>query len=321
MLLVRRSPALVALWLLSALALTSQALARDPEGGHPTVDVAGLSTAYMEAGEGPLVLMLHGFPDTPHTWDGVREAVAEAGYRCVTPWLPGYAPTAAPSDDSGYTPDALGAWALGLIQALGYEHAVVVGHDWGALTAYAAATLEPERVDQLITLAIPHPAILKPSLGEAWRARHFFTLSRRRAPKKMARDDFAMIDDIVARWSPAWDVPPQETDPVKDAASTPTGASDLLAYYRALAQSDSELLTQPISVDAVLFAGVTDGVTPLRAFPPSEAMFSGSFAVRELPGGHFAHREDPELFTRLLLEALAQRPGEEGGSRGPAEAP
>src|SRR5690348_7468243 len=116
-----------------------------------TVSANGLRFAYLEEGEGPLVLMLHGFPDTPHTWDEVRPAVARAGFRCVTPFTRGYAPSEIPAVEA-YDAETLGRDALALIAALGEEKAVLVGHDFGAGAAYSAAGLEPEHLRFLVTM-------------------------------------------------------------------------------------------------------------------------------------------------------------------------
>ena len=107
----------------------------------------GIELNIAEAGKGPLVLLLHGFPDTARTWDHARPAIAAKGYRVVSPWMRGYAPTAIPARDTDAM--TLGQDALGLIAALGAEQAIVVGHDWGATAAYAAATIEPARVKLL----------------------------------------------------------------------------------------------------------------------------------------------------------------------------
>ena len=118
-------------------------------------------------GQGPLVLLLHGFPDTAHTWDEVRPALAEAGYRAVSPFMRGYAPTEVPADGK-YDSDTLGQDVLALIDALGGGPAIVVGHDWGASAAYSAVGLGPERIRFLVTVAVPHPASLKPSPRLVW---------------------------------------------------------------------------------------------------------------------------------------------------------
>src|SRR5262245_44989399 len=123
----------------------------------------GMRFAYFEEGVGPLVLLLHGFPDTAHTWDEVRPALSQAGFRAVTPFMRGYFPSEIP-DDGKYDMETFGRDALALIAALGEKQAVVVGHDWGATAAYAAAILEPSRVQKLITLAVPHPGAMRLSL-------------------------------------------------------------------------------------------------------------------------------------------------------------
>ena len=135
------------------------------------VDANGLKFAYLEEGTGPLVLMLHGFPDTAHTWDDLRSRIAAKGYRAVSPFMRGYHPTEIPDRDADQ--ETLARDALALIDALGASEAIVIGHDWGASAAYGAAALGPERVKKLFVLAIPHPATLKPTLKKLWGVRHF----------------------------------------------------------------------------------------------------------------------------------------------------
>src|SRR6201989_2550038 len=94
------------------------------------VDANGLTFAYLEEGSGPLVLMLHGFPDTAHTWDDLRSRIAAKGYRAVSPFMRGYRPTGVPASDPDQ--ETLVRDALALIDALGADEAIVIGHDWGA---------------------------------------------------------------------------------------------------------------------------------------------------------------------------------------------
>src|SRR5438046_2293738 len=112
--------------------------------------------------------MLHGFPDTAHTWSHAMPAIAKAGYRVVAPFTRGYHPTAVPADRA-YDIDTLGRDAIALIDALGGgEPAIVVGHDWGASAAYAAAAMAPEKVRLLVTVAVPHPRSIKPTPRAMW---------------------------------------------------------------------------------------------------------------------------------------------------------
>ncbi len=269
------------------------------------VEANGIRFAYFEEGKGPLVLMVHGFPDTAHTWDVVRPAIAAAGYRVVTPFTRGYAPTEIPPDGP-FDSETLGRDLIALIKALGEDEAVVVGHDWGASGAYAAATLAPEKVAMLVTLAIPHPASLKPSLGLLWKARHFFSLNLPGAAQRLRKTDFAYVDELVGRWSPAWNVPAGETDAVKAAFREPGCVEAALAYYKHVASKPPPALRQKISVPTVAFAGLQD-ILPPEAFDAAASRFTASYRVVRMPGGHFLHREHPERFEKELLETLVRR--------------
>src|SRR5947199_7131294 len=108
------------------------------------IEAGGVEFAYLSVGEGPLALCLHGFPDSPHTWDGLLPGLADRGFRAVAPWMRGYAPTDVPGDGR-YQAGALVADAIALHDALGGDgEAVIIGHDWGAFAAYGAAARAPE---------------------------------------------------------------------------------------------------------------------------------------------------------------------------------
>jgi pimeloyl-ACP methyl ester carboxylesterase len=268
------------------------------------VDANGVRFAYLEEGSGPLVLLVHGFPDTPHTWDAVRPAVAALGYRVVTPFTRGYYPTAIPADGA-YDSDTLGRDVVALIEALGAERAVVVGHDWGASAAYSAASLAPERVSRLVTLAIPHPASIRPSLGLLWTVRHFVTLRLPGAVARTRANDFAVIDELWQRWSPAWKVPAGETDAVKESFRHPGSLDAALGYYRALRPTLPPAQRKRITVPTVSFAGTDDNIAP-EAYDRAASRFAGGYEVVRVPGGHFMHREHPEPFIRELVRVLGK---------------
>ncbi|HEV2361745.1 MAG TPA: alpha/beta fold hydrolase, partial [Acidimicrobiales bacterium] len=126
------------------------------------VSANGLEFAILEAGpsDGPLVLLLHGFPDTAWTWRHLLPDLGDAGYHAVAPFMRGYAPTGVPADGL-YQTGALVRDAGSLHEALGGdENAVVVGHDWGASAAYGTAALSPERWRKVVTAAVPPFATL-----------------------------------------------------------------------------------------------------------------------------------------------------------------
>ena len=116
----------------------------------------GLEMAIYEQGEGPPVILLHGFPETAFSWRHQLPALAEAGFRAIAPDQRGYGRTTVPSDVADYRASELIADLHGLLDALELESAVFVGHDWGALVLWQMAMLAPQRIDKLIILNIPH---------------------------------------------------------------------------------------------------------------------------------------------------------------------
>jgi pimeloyl-ACP methyl ester carboxylesterase len=266
------------------------------------VQAAGLRFACLEEGTGPLVLLLHGFPDTAHTWDDVRPRIAAKGYRAVSPFTRGYHPTQIPAADA----DAkkLATDALALIEALGERSAIVIGHDWGAAAAYGAASLAPERVSKLFVLAIPHPATLLPTPSKVWGVRHFFAYKLPGATARFASHDFAALRSIYARWSPAWTPGDGEFTAVKECFAHPGSLDAAFGYYRALRFRPPPFLAKPIGVDTVVFAGLHDPLATPADYRRAAKMFTGRYVVEEVPGGHFLHREHPEVFAERLLAHL-----------------
>lgn len=262
----------------------------------------GVELALLEEGEGPLVILLHGFPDTAHGWDATRAALAAAGYRAVSPFLRGYRPSEVPADGD-YSTETLGDDVAALIAALGEDSAVVVGHDWGASAAFSCAIAHPERVRFLVTLAIPHPASLRPSPRLLWAARHFFVFKRKNAAARVRADDFAYIDELYHRWSPAWDFPPGETEAVKRTFEDPASLEAALGYYRAVGVRLPPSHRGKVTMPAVAFAGASDVIKP-AAFERARRLYRDSYEVVVLPGGHFLHREHPERFNEELIARL-----------------
>src|ERR1700760_775300 len=266
------------------------------------VDANGLKFAYLEEGTGPLVLMLHGFPDTAHTWDHLRSRIAAKGYRAVSPFMRGYHPTAIP--DRAADQEMLARDPLALIEALGAREAVVIGHDWGASAAYGAAGLGPDRGKKLLVIGIPHPATLKPSLKKLWGVRHFAAYKLPGAPNRFARNDFAALPAICRRWSPTWDPDPAEFEPVRTCFSNPASLNAAFGYYRKLSSLPSASLKARITVPTVVFAGLDDPIAEPADYRGAARMFAGDYIVEEVDGGHFMHREHPDAFAERLLAHL-----------------
>jgi pimeloyl-ACP methyl ester carboxylesterase len=126
---------------------------------HKTAEVEpGIRLHYVEAGEGPLVVLLHGFPEFWYSWRSQIPALAQAGFHVVAPDMRGYNLSDKPRRVSAYSTDILARDVARLLDVCGAERASVVGHDWGAIVAWWFAMLYPERLDRLAILNVPHPA-------------------------------------------------------------------------------------------------------------------------------------------------------------------
>ena len=169
------------------------------------VHANGFDFAYLEQGSGPLVLMLHGFPDTAHTWSHQMPALAAAGYRVVAPFLRGYHPTAIPSN--GYYDKAtLVTDVVALIHTLGGGESVhLVGQDWGAIISYAVLAAFPQLIRRAVVMAVPHPAEVAKSMlnpKHVQRSFHWWFFQLPGLPERALLDnDGAFIDYLWTYWS------------------------------------------------------------------------------------------------------------------------
>jgi pimeloyl-ACP methyl ester carboxylesterase len=123
---------------------------------HRTVGTNGIAMHIAEAGQGPLVVLCHGFPESWHSWRHQLAALAEAGFRAVAPDMRGYGRTDAPDEIGQYTLLHLVGDMVGLLDALGEERAVIAGHDWGGPVAWHSALLRPDRFRAAIGLSVPY---------------------------------------------------------------------------------------------------------------------------------------------------------------------
>jgi len=270
----------------------------------------GVDLAYVEAGTGPLVLLLHGFPDNALTWEEVLGPLADAGFRAVAPFTRGYHPSAIPSDGD-YSLEALASDALAMIGALGEERAVIVGHDWGASTAFVAANIDPLRVRALVTLAIPHPRVTRLSPLVAQRFPHFLIFQFGPLSEGYAEfGDFAYLRYLYRYWSPSWVVPDIQIERMRSDFSRPGRLAAALGYYRGYAQDArdprrAQLYRAKTSVPTLSFVGVEDKAWIIGMFDGMEDAFEGPFELVEVErAGHFLHRERPDLFAERLLGFL-----------------
>src|SRR5262249_992791 len=268
----------------------------------------GLTFATLEAGDGPLVLCLHGFPDHARSFRHQLPALAAAGFRAVAPYLRGYAPTEVPADGR-YQSAVLAQDALALIDALGYSSAHVFGHDWGALAAYGAAILAPEKIIKLITAAVPHgPTVLNAFLSnydQQRRSWYMFFFQHPFSDAAVAHDDFRFLERLWQDWSPGWHCPSDDIEALKATFRTPGVLQAALGYYRAtlnpanqdpsLAAAQMQIGLSPITVPSLVLHGARDGCIGVELLDGMEALFpAGLRKVVIADAGHFLHQERPD---------------------------
>lgn len=278
----------------------------------------GLSFTAHEAGSGPLVLCLHGFPDSPATFRHLLPALAAAGYRAVAVTMRGYEPGSQPADND-YGALALAEDVVAWIEALGERTAHLVGHDWGASIAFAAAALSPERVQSLTVLSVPHPGLFAAvGLRDSRQMRRswymFFFQFRGLADWIVARNRFAFLKWLIRRWSPGWTPDRRDIDALEACFSAPGVLKSALQYYRTAFNTKAPrqaegaaLFGKPVTVPTLGLCGEDDGCIGadifVRCMDP--AMFTKGVETRRIAGaGHFLQLERPDEVNRAILSFI-----------------
>jgi len=273
-----------------------------------TLSSGGQSYVVSTAGEGPDIVLLHGFPDTPYSWSGIEAELVRAGWRVSVAWLRGYHPeTIVPG--RGYDPETIGRDALGLLDAIGASETVLVGHDWGALIAYNAASLAPERMRALVTIAIPHPSVLQRSPAAIWAVRHFFALKLPWSARVCRRNDFAYLERLYRRWAPSWSGPARDQTlaDAKRALSTPATLEGAIGYYRDLPLGGPPPALAKVPAVPGLIVGGTEDLADAELFTrTAERMPAPSRALLVDGAGHWPHREQEALVMGEMQQFLAQ---------------
>ncbi len=278
----------------------------------------GLEFAYLEEGEGPLVLFLHGFPDTAYSWSHQVPALAAAGYRAVAPYLRGYPPSEIPRDGF-YDKGTLVADVAALIRALGGGAPVhLVGQDWGATITYGVLGAFPELVRRAIVMAVPHPAQVAKSVLDAkhvHRSFHWWFFQLPDLPESaLAENDFAFIDYLWDYWTSPGYRDSEHIAEIKRMLREPGVLTATLGYYRAVfdpRKVDPRLenlrhsMDRAITVPTLALCGGDD----LRAelMTDQAKYFAAEYHFELVPGaGHFLHREKPAEVNRLILNWLGK---------------
>jgi pimeloyl-ACP methyl ester carboxylesterase len=267
-----------------------------------TADVAGDENA-------PLVLLLHGFPQTRYTWRHQLPALAAAGYRAVAPDQRGYSPGARPNDVASYATPALLADALAIADACGARRFHLVGHDWGGQLAWLLAARHPERVRTLTMLSRPHPAAFARALAsdpkQSERSKHHRAFQSADTARLLLDDDARRLRASLREHG----VPDADASVYVAALATHDALDAALNWYRASFRGASGLSladTPAVRVPAVFLWGEADLTVGRLAAEATRDFVTGAYRFVVVPGaGHFLTDQAAEVVTRELLAHLA----------------
>jgi pimeloyl-ACP methyl ester carboxylesterase len=263
--------------------------------------------------DGPLALLLHGFPEAAESWSAQLPALAGAGYLAVAPDLRGYGGTDCPEGEEAYGMAHLVADVVGLVDALGRERCHLAGHDWGSLVGWSVASHHPERLVTWSALSVGHPQAFADTMRDDpdQRARSsYIGLFREpggRAEAILAGDGHRRLRAMY-RTAPASEaVPEAQVDAFVRGLARPGRLTAGLNYYRANLSPEARAAfppaPRPITMPAQLIWGDRDpalGPGPARL---TEGYVQGEYRLEVLAGaGHWLQFERPADVSRLLLE-------------------
>jgi pimeloyl-ACP methyl ester carboxylesterase len=287
---------------------------------HRSVTANGTRFHVASSGDGPLVLLLHGFPEFWWTWRHQLPALSAAGFRAVAADLRGFGGSDKPP--RGYDLITAAADAAGLIRSLGEANAVVVGHDWGGLVAWTLASYFPKAVRRLAIVSMAHPIQLRATvlggpLGLTPRTAYPLTFQVPILPERaLVRDGAARVGKLLAAWSsPGW--PDPETERIyRRAIRIPPVSHTSLEYHRWFVRSTfrpdglqyARHMRSRVQAPTLHLHGAADPCLPSALTRGAGRYVDGPYRRKILDGlGHFPHEERPVAFDAELIGWLTDQ--------------
>lgn len=272
------------------------------------VSVNGVRLHCVVEGEGPLVLLLHGFPETSHAWRKQIPALAGT-FQVVAPDLRGYGASDKPAGIDAYRPSVLANDIAGLVSAFGAGRAHIVGHDWGGGVAWTLAMEHPDVVDRLVVLNCPHPAVMARALRSNWtqirKSWYIFAFQIPWLPERMlARDGARALKNALRRSAKRPETFTEaDLDEYAHAFCAPGSATGAINYYRAAVRS--RVPSQKIAAPTLLIWGEDDFALGIELTRGMGRHFVTAPRIEYLPEtSHWVMEERPEAVNRLLNEFL-----------------
>jgi pimeloyl-ACP methyl ester carboxylesterase len=266
---------------------------------------------YVEAGEGPLIVLLHGFPEFWYGWRQQIGPLAAAGFRVVAPDTRGYNLSSRPEDVASYDVGLLAADIKGLIRERGAETAMVAGHDWGGTIAWTLAMNHPEVVDRLAILNAAHPRKLSQGLhhpDQLRRSWYFFFFALADLPEAVVHaNHWHFFRHFLHDARPAYT--PEEINRYIEAWSQPGAATGMINYYRSSvrqSQKEAEAALRPVKAPTLVIWGQRDRYLGPELAEPDRDDVPNLDRVERLPdASHWVHHDEAERVIQLLTDFFA----------------
>ena len=286
----------------------STQIAGVPDLTEAYAEVNGIRLHYVHVGEGPLVVLLHGFPEFWYSWRHQIPALAKAGFHVVAPDMRGYNLSDRPRDWRRYDADILAQDIAGLIDHLGEGTAYLAGHDWGAVIAYQTAMRHPELLRKLAILNVPHTERMLAgfrTLRQLRKSWYMFFFQIPQLPEwLMARDDFSFAKRSLRADSPGA-FSDSDLERYAQAWAQPAALTGMINYYRAaLRRSPRAALAQltPIQTQTLVIWGMRDRHLGSELAQPSPHWVPNVRVERLPQATHWVQHDEPERVNELLIE-------------------
>ena len=278
---------------------------------HTFIQTNGIKLHIVQAGpvDGPLMILLHGFPEFWYGWRHQINALAEAGFWVWAPDQRGYNLSDKPTGIGAYRLDMLVADVVGLIDASGRKKAGVVGHDWGAAVAWWTAVSHPERVERLVVMNVPHPMVMKKyasrNIGQMLRSWYIGFFQLPWLPELFSRfGNWAMLARTLRNSSRPGTFSAADLEQYKTAWSQPGAISAMINWYRAsLRKPPARQPSVRVTVPTLLIWGARDKFLKRELAQLSIDLCDNGRVVFFETATHWVQHEEAEQVNELIKKA------------------
>ena len=273
--------------------------------------VNGVRLHWVRAGRGPVVVLLHGFPEHWWSWRHQIPPLVAAGFTVVAPDLRGYHRSEAPPGVAAYRAEILAADVAALVEQLGSEPVALVGHDWGGVVAWLTAQSHPELLRRLVVLNAPHPAAwrLVPAVpSQLLRSAYIGAFQLPVLPEAVLGARRCAVIRWLLRAAAARPTTFDDIDLRRyaDALAPPGRLTAALSYYRALRlpprRRRAAASRRPVETPTLVVWGRRDPALSVRLADPGPQLVRRRRIVVLPTAGHFVHRDEPERVSALIGE-------------------